>query len=71
LVDNYVTMQPKDPPPVAVDPNLAAEQAAAQASLVSNLQNQSQADTATLMARYGTKLALAGGNMAPLARPSA
>jgi hypothetical protein len=71
LVELYVTMQPADPPPVAVDPNLQAEQAQAQASLVANLQDQAQGDTASLMARYGTRLALAGSGMAPIAPPPA
>lgn len=47
-------------PQLAVDPNLAAEQAQAQNTLVTNLQTQAQGDTASLMARYGTRLALAG-----------
>lgn len=66
LVELFVTMSP-DKPQIAVDPNLAAEQAQAQSSLVASLQDQSQADTATLMSRYGTRLALAGSGMAPMA----
>jgi hypothetical protein len=65
LVELFVTMSP-DKPQIAVDPNLQAEQAQAQSSLVANLQNQSQADTATLMARFGTHLALSGAGMSPL-----
>ena len=46
--------------PQQTDPNLAAEQANAQQQQVTALQTQAQSDTASLMARYGTKLALAG-----------
>lgn len=55
-------MGPPDTPPVQVDPNLASEQAQAQNSLIKNLQTQSQGDMASLMARYGTQLALAGAS---------
>jgi hypothetical protein len=41
-------------PQIAVDPNLAAEQAQAQRTLVDSLQTQAQMDTANIMARYGT-----------------
>jgi hypothetical protein len=64
-------MNQVDPPPVAVDPNLATEQAQAQATLISNLQTTAQGDTASLMARYGTRLALAGSGVAPIAAPMA
>ena len=63
-------MQPKDPPPVAVDPNLAAEQARAKETLISSLQTQAMGDTANLMARFGTRMALAGGMTAPMAAPA-
>jgi hypothetical protein len=54
-------MQSDQPQPqIAPDPNLAAEQAQAQKTLIDNLQAQAQGDTASLMARYGTRLALAG-----------
>lgn len=53
-------------PQIAVDPNLAAEQQQAQNSLVNNLQSQAQIDTANLMTRYGTRLALSGGGMSPI-----
>jgi hypothetical protein len=59
-------MSPKTPE-IAVDPNLAAEQAQAQAKLVDSLQNQARMDTASLMTRYGTHLALASSGMSPLA----
>ena len=45
---------------------LAQEQAQAQNSLVSGLQTQTQGDMASLMARYGTQLAIAGGTTSPL-----
>ena len=47
-------------PAPPVDPNLGIEQATAQNSLVSGLQTQTQGDMASLMARYGTMLALGG-----------
>jgi hypothetical protein len=43
-----------------LDPALATEQAQAQNDLVGALQTQTQGDMASLMARYGTHLALAG-----------
>ena len=43
-----------------VDPNLQAEQQQAQNDLVQSLQQQASGDTASLMARYGTRLAMAG-----------
>jgi hypothetical protein len=56
-----------DQPQIAVDPNLAAEQAAAQAQQVTALQTQAQGDTASLMARYGTRLALSNTGVTPAA----
>jgi len=54
------------------DPNFAATQAQAQRSLIANLQTQAQMDTANIMARYGTKQALASAGMAtPAATPAA
>ena len=58
-------------PDIAVDPNLAIEQQQAQKTLTDSLQVQAQGDTASLMARYGTRLALGGAGMSPLAAPSA
>lgn len=52
------------PPKIETDPNLAAEQAQAQNTLVASLQTQAQLDTSNIMARYGTKLALSGSGMA-------
>jgi hypothetical protein len=55
------------PPPPLVDPNLATEQQQAQTDLITSLQAQTQGDTASLMARYGTQLAMAGtGSGSPL-----
>lgn len=51
-------------PKIEADPNLAAEQAQAQKTLIDNLQNQAQLDTANIMARYGTRLALSSGGVA-------
>jgi hypothetical protein len=41
--------------------------------MIKNLQVQSQSDTASIMARYGTRLAMSGGTgaaTAPLVTPS-
>lgn len=54
-------------PKVTVDPMLTAEEAQAQTSLVGSLQTQTQGDMASLMARYGTQLAMSGSTMSPLA----
>ena len=51
---------PPPPAPPPVDPNLAVEQQQAQQGLISSLQTQTQGDMASLMARYGTQLAIAG-----------
>ena len=67
LVETCETMQAPDPPPVAVDPNLKAQQDAAQATLVSNLQAQAAGDTASIMSRFGARLALGGISSSPLA----
>ncbi len=60
--------QPK--PQITPDPNFAAQQAQAQATLIDGLQTQTQIDTANLMARYGTTLALKGAGMSPAATAS-
>ena len=41
---------------------LQQEQQQAQTDLVASLQKETQGDMASLMARYGTQLALAGGS---------
>ena len=46
--------------PQQTDPNLTAEQAQAQQDQITTLQTQATGDTASIMARYGTRLALAG-----------
>lgn len=61
--------EPKKPD-LIVDPNLQVEQAKAQQTLVTQLQNEAQGDTANLMARFGTQLALSGSGMTPLAAPA-
>lgn len=53
------TMQQAQPQ-LAVDPNLEAEQQQADQLNAQQLQIQSQGDTAALMARYGTRVALGG-----------
>jgi hypothetical protein len=58
-----------DKPQIVTDPNLATEQAQAQKTLIDGLQNQAQGDTAALMARYGTRLALANSGMTAIATP--
>lgn len=54
-------------PKIEQDPNLANEQAAAQQALVTGLQNQARLDTANVMARYGTRVALANAGAIPAA----
>jgi hypothetical protein len=52
---------PAPPPPIpATDPRLDAQSTQASADEIKALQIQSEGDTASLMARYGTRLALAG-----------
>ena len=60
------------PPPLPVDPNLAAEQERAKNDLNSSLGKQTQGDMASLMARYGTQLALSGAQSSgsPMATPA-
>ena len=53
-------------PKIPVDPMLAQEQAQAQNSLVNRPPDADAGDMASLMARYGTQLALAGGMTSPL-----
>lgn len=53
-------------PQIPIDPNLALEEARAQTDLVGGLTAQSQGDMASLMARYGTQLAMAGAQTGPL-----
>jgi len=53
-------MKVSSPPPPPPDPMLQQEQQQAQANLVSSLKTQTQGDMASLMARYGSQLALAG-----------
>lgn len=57
---------PTPAPTLPVDPNLVNEEAQAQGDLVSSLQTQTQGDMASLMARYGTQLAIAGTSMSPM-----
>lgn len=59
------------PPPLPIDPNLAAEQTQAQNQLVQSLQTEAAGDTSQLMAQYGTKLAMSGVGMSPLSTPRA
>lgn len=51
------------------DPNLALQEQQAQKAQVDALQTQAESDTASLMARYGTKLALSG--LSPTSNPAA
>jgi hypothetical protein len=50
----------QDTPALAPDPNLGLEEQQAQSDLVNSLQQKTSGDMASLMARYGTHLALAG-----------
>jgi hypothetical protein len=47
-------------PQLAVDPNLAAEQQQVDQLNAEQLQIQSQGDTASIMARFGARVALGG-----------
>lgn len=58
-------------PSIPVDPNLDTEQQQAQNDLVGGLQTQTQSDMASLMARYGTQLAMAGTTVSPMVTPTA
>jgi hypothetical protein len=53
-------------PAPPTDPNLAIEQQTATQQLAQGLQTQTTGDMASLMARYGTQLAIAGGTTSPL-----
>lgn len=70
MAELCATMEAKDPPPIVEDPNLAAQQAQAQRSLVTNLQNEATLDTASIMARFGTTQALIGAGMAQPTAPA-
>jgi hypothetical protein len=50
-------------PQLATDPNLATEQQQASNTQIVALQQEASGDTAALMARYGTALALSGAGM--------
>ena len=50
---------------------LQQEQQQAQAQLTSSLRSESQGDMASLMARYGSQLALAGGQSGAYGTPIA
>ena len=55
-------------PTLPDDPNLAAEQAKAQQDQVKALQVEASGDTASIMARYGARLALSGSMNGPRVR---
>lgn len=57
MSNNFKT---EDPPPPPVDPNLEQAQADAKDFKTRTLQDQLRGDSASIMARYGTTLALAG-----------
>ena len=63
-------MEQQQQPQIAVDPNLAAEEAQANQLNIEQLQMQSQGDTAAIMARYGTRVALNGAVPASNYSPS-
>jgi hypothetical protein len=56
-------MTPDIPAPV-VDPNLAAQEARASADQTAALQDRLRMDTASVMARYGSRMAVAGASTA-------
>lgn len=57
-------------PQIVEDPSLAIERQRAEKNLLDGLQTQALGDTASLMTRYGTRLALANGGISPTATPS-
>lgn len=60
-------MDTPSPPALPPDPYLQTEEQQAQSDLVSSLSEKTQGDMASLMARYGTQLAVAGyGSGSPL-----
>lgn len=62
-----------DAPQLQTDPLLAQLQQTAQQQQNEALQQQAQGDTASLMARYGTRLALSGATMpsfSPMSTPA-
>ena len=63
-------MQAPDPPPIPVDPTLALQEQQAQKTQIDALQNQAMGDTANLMARYGTMLAMSGSGISPMTAKS-
>jgi hypothetical protein len=63
---NTIVEQSQAAPQLPPDPALATEQAQAQNDLIGALQTQTQGDMASLMARYGAHLAMAGTNVSPL-----
>lgn len=62
-MEDYPFVNNPSPAPPQPDPTLVAEQQQAQDQLIQQLQGQAQADTASLMARYGTRLAVSGAAM--------
>ena len=62
-------MDNPSPPQIAPDPNLAAEQQQAQNDLIGSLQTETQMDTANIMSRYGTRLAVRVAGDEKTARP--
>jgi hypothetical protein len=63
MVEPSATMQ-SNQPQIPTDQSLAPEQQQAQNTLISSLQTEAAGDTASIMARYGTKMALSGTGMA-------
>lgn len=62
---------PQSAPEIPVDPNLAPAQERAKNDQIKALQTQVQSDSASLMARYGTRLALAGTQAPAAPAPAA
>ncbi len=56
---------PTPAPQIPVDPALEGETAKANADQLKALRIQASGDTASIMARYGTRLALAGTQSTP------
>lgn len=70
MTGDSILSGPPQAPPIPVDPALAEEEARAQEELVSHLQTESRGDTASLMAMYGSRLAMAGSTSRSPMSPS-
>ena len=71
MVESSSVVSVSTPPPPPQDPMLRTEKEQAQANLVTSLRQETQGDMASLMARYGSQLALAQGTTGSYGTPMA